>query len=351
MLSTSSLKKKIPRSPMSYTILKNILVAMLICLAPQLYAKGNIENGTDWKDTDGNPISCHEGAMSRFGDTFYWYGTSYVGNPGGAYGKNQQSKGLQQGLNVYSSRDLVHWKYEGVCLDYKASGNTIRGSGHRPNVIYNDLTKKYVMWFFDIADKYPDVMMTVAVSDSPIGPFNILGLQRTGEKNGYAQDCALFKDDDGKAYLAYDDGHRNLRVDLLSDDYLSSTKKGVMALKAPGEGTAMSKFKGKYIVAGSGVRGWGATETAIAVAESPLGKYSSRQLASESRTWGSQISSFIYIKESNTLMALCDQWWAGQNGRKDLDASRYLWIPVSLNPATGEARLEYKAQWNPLKSK
>lgn len=307
-----------------------------------------IKNGTTWEDTAGNPISCHEGGMSRFGDTFYWYGTSYTGNPKGEYGVAQQSKGLQRGINVYSSKDLVNWKYEGVCVDYTQPGNAIRGSGHRPSVIYNEKTKQYVMWFFDFAKTYPDVMMTVAVSDAPIGPFKILGLRETGQDKGWAQDCALFKDEDGNAYLAYDDGRRNLRVDLLSDDYLSSTKKNVLAMTAPGEGTAMAKYKGKYIVAGSGVVGWGASETYCAVADSPLGPYSAKQLMSANRTWGGQISNFIYIKESDTLMAMCDQWWAGQRGREALGASRYLWLPVALNPATGEAKLVYREQWNPL---
>jgi len=329
---------------------RNVLVALFLCLAAQTIAGDMIENGVDWKDTAGNPISCHEGGMSRFGDTFYWYGTSYAGNPTGIYGKKQQTSGLQRGLNVYSSMDLVHWKYEGVCLDYRAPGNTIRGSGHRPGVIYNERTRKYVMWFFDIV-KYPDVMMTVAVSESPVGPFTIIGLRETGQEHGWAQDCALFKDDDGNAYLAYDDGTRNLRVDLLSDDYLSSTKKSVLGLKAPGEGTAMAKYRGKYIVAGSGVCGWGASETDCAIADHPLGAYSERKRMSEKKTWGSQISNFIYIKESDTLMALCDQWWAGQKGNRDLEASRYVWLPVSFDPATGEAKLEYKDKWNPLKTK
>ena len=334
----------------TYNKLRNVLAILSVCLTTQVYGDSMIVNGTNWKDTDGKTISCHEGGMSRFGDTFYWYGTSYLGNPTGIWGKRQQTQGLQRGLNVYTSKDLVHWKYEGVCLDYKVPGNGIRGSGHRPGVIYNDQTKKYVMWFFDIV-KYPDIMMTVATSDSPIGPFSILGLRKTGEENGYAQDCGLFKDDDGKAYLVYDDGHRNLRVDLLTDDYLSSTGTSVIALKARAEGAAMGKYKGKYIVAGSGVRGWAGTETDFAIAESPLGPYSKKQRASEQNTWGSQISNFLYIKESDTLMALCDQWWAGNNdGQRDLEASRYLWLPFAFDPAQGTGKLEYKKQWNPLNS-
>ncbi len=324
-----------------------------------------IRNGTDWKDTDGNPVSCHEGGMSRFGDMFYWYGTSYIGNPKGICGQRLQEQGLlrlRHGLNVYSSRDLANWKYEGVALDFNRPGNEIKGSGHRPSVIYNATTKQYVMWFFDFT-KYPAPMMAVAVSDSPTGPFRIHARDvLTGEEHGYAQDCGLFQDDDGKAYLVYDDGHRNLRVDLLSDDYLSSTRKNVVALAASGvedaahpkpglkayEGAAMIKYKGKYIVAGSGVCGWGASPTTYAVASSPLGPYSEPRVMSEKDTWGSQISNFIHLRETDTVMALCDQWWAGQNPRSDLETSRYLWLPVAFDPKTGEARMEYAEQWNPL---
>ena len=213
---------------MNYRTLNIACIVLSIGLVSDAYATEMIENGADWKDTDGIHISCHDGGLSRFGDTFYWYGTSYIGNPGGEFGFYAHK--LQNGFNVYSSKDLVNWKREGVCLDFSTTDNVIRGTAHRPNVIYNNKTRKYVMWFFDFI-KYPDVMMTVAISDSAIGPFKILGRRETGEPHGYAQDCGLFKDEDGKAYLVYDDGYRNLRVDLLSDDYLSSTKETVIALK------------------------------------------------------------------------------------------------------------------------
>ena len=110
----------------------------------------------------------------------------------------------------------------------------------------------------------------------------------------------------------------------------------------------MIKYKGKYMVAGSGVCGWGGSETDYAVADSPLGPYAVKKQMSEKRTWGAQISNFFYVKESDTVVALCDQWWAGSKGHQDLDGSRYLFLPVTLNPATGEAALSYKEQWCPL---
>jgi hypothetical protein len=178
---------------------------------------------------------------------------------------------------------------------------------------------------------------------SPVLPTHFIGMAH----RILAQDCGLFKDDDGKAYLVYDDGHRNLRVDLLSDDYLSSTKKTVIAMQPAHEGSAMIKYKGKYIVAGSGVAGWSGSTTDYAVANAPLGPYSKARRLGEKGNRGSQISNFFYIRDSDAVVALCDQWWAGPKGHQDLDGSRYLLLPVSFNPATGAARIEYKKRWQP----
>lgn len=334
---------------MRLAVLINIYMILSICFPSPVCAGGVIKNDTDWKDTNNNPISCHDGGITRINDIFYWYGTSYKGNPQGLWGRRGAK--LQNGFNVYSSKNLVDWKYEGVCLEFPKTGWLSTGTSHRANVLFNEKTQKYVMWFFCIGNRdpeYPDVMLAVAIADSPTGPFKFIGKRKTGEKHGWGQDLGLFEDDDSKAYLVYDDGHRNIRVDLLSDDYLSSTKKSVIALKPSCEGSAMIKYKDKYIVAGSGVRGWNPTETVYAVATSPLGPYSEKKVMSEKNTWGSQISNFLHIKESDTLMAICDQWWGDQNGRVDIDRSRYLWLPVSFDPASNTAKMVYKREWSPF---
>ena len=67
------------------------------------------------------------------------------------------------------------------------TGPCSTGSIHRANVIYNDKTKKYVMWFFHFT-QYPDTMLAVATADRPTGPFRILGNRKSGEDNGLGQD-------------------------------------------------------------------------------------------------------------------------------------------------------------------
>jgi len=230
------------------------------------------------------------------------------------------------------------------------------GTSHRTNVLFNKKTGKYVMWFFCIGTvepEYPAAMLAVAVADSPTGPFRFIGQRRSGEEHGWAQDLGLFKDDNGDGYLVYDDGHRNIRVDLLADDFLSVSGQSVVALKSDREhryeGSAMAKYKGKYIVAGSGVQGWNPTETSYAVADSPMGPYTLMGTMSEKKTWNSQISNFAYVAESDILIAICDQWFRGPEGEKvPIDESLQLWLPVEFEPKTGRAVMRHLEEWVPL---
>jgi len=329
------------------------VVLALLWMAPVL-GQNVIQNHTVWKDVDGRPISCHDGSISYFDGQFYWYGTSYDGNPQGHWGR--RGAHLQKGFNVYSSKNLTDWKYEGVCLDFPRNGWLSLGTSHRANVLFNERTGSYVMWFFCIGTvepEYPAAMLAVAVADSPKGPFTFLGQRDSGEENGWGQDLGLFEDDDGIGYVVYDDGHRNIRVDLLSEDFLTVSGHSVVALRSDDEnryeGAAMAKYKGKYLVAGSGVQGWNPTETSYAVADSPLGPYTPMGRMSERLTWNSQISNFVYLGDSDILFAMCDQWFRGSNGEKvQIDESLQLWLPVDFDPKTGIARMQHVNRWSPF---
>lgn len=63
---------------------------------------------------------------------------------------------------------------------------------------------------------------------------------------------------------------------------------------------------------------------------------------------GAQVTDLIYLKESDTVMALCDHWW--NPDRADINKSRYLFLPLNIDVKTGKVQMEYRDQWNPLKS-
>ena len=137
-----------------------------------------------------------------------------------------------------------------------------------------------------------------------------------------------------------------IRIDSLSDDYLTSNRDGVLVFDRGCEAPAMIKYKGKYIAVASGVHGWAGSDTKCAVADSPLGNYKKQTDITEQRTWSSQVTDLIYLRESDTVMALCDQWWIPD--RADIEKSRYLFLPLFLDEETGKVKMEYAEEWNPL---
>jgi len=66
----------------------------------------------------------------------------------------------------------------------------------------------------------------------------------------------------------------------------------------------------------------------------------------EHRTWDSQITDFVYVGESDFVLAMCDFWWTPE--KTDLNKSRYLWLPVIFEPATCIAKMLYKDNWKPF---
>jgi len=136
---------------------------------------GTIHNDFFWYDQDGNLIQVRSGAMRKFGDTYYWYGSL----PGA----------IEQ--TCYSSPDLVHWTYKGVVIKLDKDAN-------RMDVLYNDTTKQYVMFLKYIGN---GAYFGIATASSPEGPFTFVS--KTLVDNAFIGDMSMYKDDDGKAYLAY----------------------------------------------------------------------------------------------------------------------------------------------------
>jgi hypothetical protein len=324
-----------------------IAASTFACLAPRsASAAPDIENHVQRRDTAGNLIDCHEGGMLRIGSTFYWYGREYKGNVFGIYGaEGAQFRG---GINCYSSTDLVNWTNRGQVLSYPSSGFLTGGTWHRPRVLFNAPTGKYVLWFFMFPDGTADTFTAVvATSGSPTGPFTV----QTGPGFHVSGDLALLQDQDGQGYIAYDNiQNRQILVSRLTGDFRNLTGSAIPGLPdgAEHEGTSLARYKGKYIVAGSGVAGLSPTDTSYAVADSIMGPYTPMGLMSEQNTWSSQISSFVYVAESDRLFAMCEQWLIGPNGEQvPAEESCQLWLPVTFDPATGVAMMEHVDRWDP----
>jgi hypothetical protein len=238
-------------------------------LEPLQSTFATITNDTFWRDTSGNPIYSQGGGVFKFGDTYYWYGVhyrgaeSYLANPTQKY-DNQVSF---VSIPVYSSQDLVNWKFENRIATTSTSlgrlGGTMGNAGWigRLGVAYNENTGKYVlpvqMW-------HPTHGHGVLFlqGNSPTGAFTFGNFQTqvVNSPTTGTGDQTVFTDEDGQDYLIFSNREGRSRAfvsRLRASDSLMAEPAVEIGRHADGrEGNAMFKLDGKYHMCASDLHGW-----------------------------------------------------------------------------------------------
>ncbi len=320
------------------------LLAMFCC-APAFAQQeaGNDKQGGAWKDTDGHFINAHGAGILFHQGIYYMFGEIKKGKTWLVGGQDWEDYRVPAGgVSCYSSKDLMNWKYEGVALapvagdasDDLDTGRVIE----RPKVVYNEHTKKFVMWMHIDKNDYSYARAGVAVSDNPVGPYKYLESVRP---NGQmSRDMTLFKDDNGKAYLIYASENNNtMQVCLLSDDYLSPTKKYTRILEDQRrEAPALFKQGGKYYLVTSLCSGWSPNAATYAVADSMLGQWKQEgnpcSGADAATTFQSQSTYILPLKDqTNSYLFMADRW-----NKLDLQDSRYIWLPLHVTDGKVEIK-------------
>ncbi|MCC9135612.1 glycoside hydrolase family 43 protein [Pontibacter silvestris] len=327
--------------------------------------------GEIWPDTDGEHINAHGGGVLYHKGTYYWFGEHKT------TGRNGNR--AMVGVGCYSSKDLNNWKNEGIALQVEEQDTTsdiIKGCIiERPKVVYNNKTKKFVMWFhLELKDQgYSAARTAVAISDTPVGPYTYLKsyrpnggqwplnmqeewkhktvkeadlkgwtdewkkevaeglfIRRDFDKGQMARDMTVFVDDDGKAYHVHaSEENLTLHISELSDDYLSFTGKWtVVAPAGHNEAPAICKYKGKYYMITSGCTGWDPNAARSFVSESIWGSW--KALGNPAVGTGADLtfesqSTFILpvAGKKDAFIFMADRW----RPKKPIDG-RYIWLPL-----------------------
>ena len=119
---------------------KHLCVGIALSSIALAAAAGEIRPGEIWPDNNGQHINAHGGGVLAHDGTYYWFGEH----------KSDNTSSALVGVTCYSSKDLSSWTDRGVAL------KVVDEQGHdlergcvleRPKVVYNPLTKKFVMWF------------------------------------------------------------------------------------------------------------------------------------------------------------------------------------------------------------
>jgi hypothetical protein len=173
---------------------------------------------------------------------------------------------------------------------------------------------------------YKVARVAVAVSDRVDGDYRYV---RSFRPLGHeSRDIGQFIDDDGAAYLIFEDRPFGFRIARLSTDYLS-VEKEMCLVPAHMEGGAIVHYQGLYYVIGSALTGWDPNPNKYATARSLEGPWSEfRDIAPpETKTYGAQSTMLLKVvgTRKTSVILMADIW----KPRTQWD-SRYLWMPLEI---------------------
>ncbi|WP_116127898.1 family 43 glycosylhydrolase [Lewinella sp. IMCC34183] len=316
-----------------------------------------IRNDTFWDTESGEPLYSQGGGIFKFPDPetgeekYYWYGVHY--KQAELYREDPsvtQDRNNFEGVNCYSSTDLVNWEFEAdVLTPDEVFGEAERRYGWlgRMGVAYVAEADQYVLII------QHNARVLFAVADSPLGPFNVSHHKSMEEWIGTSNtgDQTVFTDEDtGKSYLVYSYGKGRHKIFIseigLQNDTLTLLDYKQVFAGNGREGNCMFKYRGKYYLAASQLYGWDGSLPYFLVADDIMGPYlpeNDMQVfpgAEEDYAHISQTGFFYTVRgtEEETVIFCGDRWanFAG-NG-----LGYNQWVPLSFD--------EYTPYFNSLNS-
>lgn len=271
----------------------------------------SIKPGQTWLDTDGKKIEAHAGAIYFENDTYYWYGEN-----------KEFTDGIKPiwtwGIKCYSSKDLYNWTDLGYLVDPDPDNEDaafyVNNRADRPHIIYNEKTKKYVMWVKFSGER---ACFAVLTSDTLVGKYCLIKMdfRPHGLKAG---DFDLVKDEETKkAYIYFDGDHTGINCIELTDDYLDVTD--VKTLHFDGlyppfvrEAPAHLFHNNKHYLLTSGLTGYLPNPSEAAVADNYHGPFTvmgdPHVNDESSASFNSQISFIFKHPKKDLFIALADRW-------------------------------------------
>jgi hypothetical protein len=280
-----------------------------------------IHNDFFWYDQSGNLINVRSGALRKFGDLYYWYGS--------ANGAADQT--------CYSSPDLVHWTYKGVVLHGAEKAN-------RMDMLYNAATKTYVMFLKYNGDS---AYLGIATSPTPDGTFTF---QSQTLVDGFTiGDMSMFEDDDGQAYLAYvwwETGpNREHGIYRMSPDYLTLAERVYLWNIPSREAPHIFKRNGLYYYGTSRTAGINPTATEYYTATNLAGPWSAPTTLNtpgSATTYETQCDFVLPFSgtQGTYYMFDGDRWIPTGGSQGD-----YVWLPMEFDDA-GVPTMNYYQDWD-----
>jgi hypothetical protein len=273
--------------------------------------KTSIINGAFQTDTQGNPLNSHGGGILKVGHYYY------------LIGENRTNDIL---VSCYRSLDLVNWEFRGDLLTRSSNPELANANIERPKVIYNEFTKKFVMWMhYEIRSNYSFARAAVATSSDIEKPF--VYLRSFQPLNNMSRDCNLYKDDDGKAYfISSTRENRDMNLYELTNDYLDvKLKVATLWVDAQREAPAIMKRGKYYFILSSFCTGWEPNQAKYSYSKLLSGPWSGLKDIGSPTTYNTQPTFILPVhgKKTTTYIYLGDRWDPSKYSN-----STYIYLPL-----------------------
>jgi autotransporter-associated beta strand protein len=267
MTAMNTRRRMLPCS-MRWRMIKTLFLACgLLGGTSNLFAAYQTWTNDVWMlDNNGNPIMAQGGGISKFGNTYYWYGVQYAEmGPYYSNGVVNTSSSTFVAINCYSSTDLVHWVFQNHSVSKSTTGFSNPGwVGRLGQVVYNSANSQYVMWFEGLGGQ------ACCTCSTPTGNFVLNNVQGTITNVFFgpgAGDCTIFCDVDhgGTPYFICSDPHgrQHAYVCPLSSSYTTignavaiNDIDGISAWPQGQEANNMFERNGIYYYTMSNLAGW-----------------------------------------------------------------------------------------------
>ena len=304
--------------------------------------------GQIWNDTSGKAINVHAGYIVYEDGYYYWIGDSRTGNE-------------CNGVGCYRSKDLYNWTNRGLIIPLSGkisedNWDLAKGRNlYRPKILYNELTKKWIIWAV-----WENMEVTITkscrlVSDHMEGDYDLYEISCV---NGIlSRDYTLFKDDtDGRVYFI---GAVNTNADILgvqlNDDYLDGTSNASIILDGVKyEAPAIFKMYDMYFGLFSGCTYWKPNRSRWAYSYNMLEGWSYERVFTDvtgsgiefcvddvkGTTYDSQ-SAFVFKVggDDQKLVYVGDRW-----DENNLESSKQVWLPISMR--SGYPTIHWNDEWD-----
>lgn len=275
-----------------------------------------IQNGLLWKTNSGSTIQAHAPGFLRVGDIWYMCG-------------EDRANWWNPDVNLYSSTDLVNWKFEKKIIQNKVTTPELGSSRmiERPKLLYNEKTQKYVVWCHYESGDYGASEAACFECDSVNGAYEYVWSGRPmGVKS---RDCNVFQDTDGTAYfVSTTEENRHLGLFRLSDDYHEAIAHTQLFANQGREAPAIVKIGNRYFMFNSACSGWDPNQCKMSYTNNLTSGWTNLSNVGNPNSFDTQAAAILEIKgtKTTTYLYIGDRWQD-----PGLPESKTIIFPISFN--------------------